>query len=147
MTHPLLAGFPVVVAADAAWGDMDSFRHLNNVVYFRHFENARVEYLRRVGWFDLMDTAGVGPIVASTHARFRRPVKWPDTLLIGARVITIEPDRVTLEHRIVSTVLNELATEGQAVVVCYDYKQGKKTALPFELRARIDQLEQGASGK
>ncbi len=64
MTHPLLAGFPVVVAADAAWGDMDSFRHLNNVVYFRHFENARVEYLRRVGWFDMMETAGVGPIVA-----------------------------------------------------------------------------------
>lgn len=146
MTHPQLAGFPVVIEADAAWGDMDSFRHLNNVVYFRHFENARVEYLRRVGWFDLMDAVGVGPIVASTQARFRRPVKWPDRLLVGARVITIEPDRVTLEHRLVSTALDELATEGQAVVVCYDYKAGKKTALPFELREKIDQLE-GASGK
>lgn len=143
MTHAQLAGFPVVIEADAAWGEMDSFRHLNNVVYFRHFENARVEYLRRVGWFDLMDSAGVGPIVSSTQARFRRAVKWPDRLLVGARVITIEPDRVTFEHRIVSTALDDLATEGQAVVVCYDYRQGKKTALPFELREKIDQLEQG----
>lgn len=146
MRHAQLAGFPVVIEADAAWGEMDSFRHLNNVVYFRHFENARVEYLRRVGWFDLMDSVGIGPIVASTQARFRRPVKWPDRLLVGARVITIGPDRVTLEHRIVSTALDDLATEGQAVVVCYDYKQGKKTALPFELRERIDALEQVASG-
>lgn len=146
MTHAHLAGFPVVVEADAAWGHMDSFRHLNNVVYFHLFENARVEYLRRVGWFDLMDATGVGPIVASTQARFRRPVKWPDRLLVGARVITIEPDRVTFEHRIVSTALDDLATEGQAVVVCYDYKQGKKTALPFDLRERIDALEQGERG-
>ena len=143
MTHPLLAGFPVVIESDAAWGEMDSFHHLNNVAYFRHFENARVEYLRQVGWFDLMGTAGIGPIVASTQARFRRPVKWPDRLLVGARVVTIEPDRVTLEHRIVSTALNELATEGQAVVVCYDYSAGKKTALPFELREMIDRIEAG----
>lgn len=147
MTHAQLAGFPVVIESDAAWGEMDSFRHLNNVVYFRHFENARVEYLRRVGWFDLMDATGVGPIVASTQARFRRAVKWPDRLLVGARVITLDTDRVTFEHRIVSTALDDLATEGQAVVVCYDYRQGKKTALPFELREKIDQLEQGGSGK
>jgi acyl-CoA thioester hydrolase len=147
MTHAQLAGFPVVIEVDASWGAMDSFRHLNNVVYFRHFEDARVEYLRRVGWFDLMDATGVGPIVASTHARFRRAVKWPDRLLIGARVITLDTDRVTFEHRIVSTAMDDLATEGQAVVVCYDYRQGKKTALPFELRERIDRLEQVASGK
>lgn len=147
MTHAHLAGFPVVVEADVAWGEMDSFRHLNNVVYFRHFENARVEYLRRVGWFELMDTTGVGPIVASTQARFRRAVKWPDRLLVGARVITIDTDRVTFEHRIVSTALDDLATDGQAVVVCFDYNAGKKVALPFELRERIDRLEQVASGK
>ena len=145
MTHARLAGFPVVVSADVSWGEMDSFRHLNNVVYFRHFENARVEYLWAVGWFAMMDTVGIGPIVSSTQARFRRPVKYPDKLLIGARVITIEPDRVTFEHRIVSTAWDDVACEGQAVVVCYDYHQGKKTPLPAELRERIDALERSGS--
>jgi acyl-CoA thioester hydrolase len=141
MTPPHLAGFPVIVSATAAWGHMDSFAHLNNVVYFHHFENARVEYLRAVGWFDLKDTAGIGPIVASTQARFRKPVKWPDTLHIGARIITIETDRVTFEHRLVSEAWGEVACEGTAVVVCYDYRQAKKVPLPTELRERIDRIE------
>ena len=35
---------------DVAWGDMDSYAHVNNVVYFRYFENARIAYLDRIGW-------------------------------------------------------------------------------------------------
>jgi acyl-CoA thioester hydrolase len=40
----LLAGFPVIVEQAVVWGDMDSYRHVNNTVYFRYFENARLEY-------------------------------------------------------------------------------------------------------
>ena len=143
MTHSQLSGFPVVVEMDVAWGEMDSFAHVNNVVYFRYFEHARVDYLTRVGWFDLMRNAGLGPIVHSTHARFRKPLAYPDRILVGARVITMEPDRVTFEHRLVSRKWDDLAADGQAVVVCYDYRGLRKAALPDELRARIDQLEQG----
>lgn len=149
MAPPQLAGFPVVVEADVAWGEMDSFRHVNNVVFFHYFENARIEYLRRVGWFDLMDATGLGPIVHSAQARFRRPLKYPDRISIGARVITMEADRVTFEHRLVSAAWDDLAADGQAVVVCYDYRGNKKAALPFDLRERIDHLERatGASGQ
>ena len=31
----LLAGFPVVVEVPVAWADMDYFRHVNNIVFFR----------------------------------------------------------------------------------------------------------------
>lgn len=143
MTHPRLAGFPVVIELDVAWGEMDSFAHVNNVVYFRYFENARVDYLTRVGWFDQMRDTGLGPIVASTQCRFRRPVSYPDRLAVGARIITLEADRVTFEHRVVSAKWNDLAAEGQAVVVCYDYRGNQKAALPEELRERIDRLERG----
>jgi acyl-CoA thioester hydrolase len=143
VTHPQLAGFPVVVELDVAWGEMDSFAHVNNVVYFRYFENARVEYLTRVGWFDLMRDTGLGPIVSATQARFRKPLSFPDRLRVGARAVAIEADRVTLEHRLVSAKWDDVAAEGQAVVVCYDYRAARKAALPDELRARIDRLEQG----
>jgi acyl-CoA thioester hydrolase len=143
MTSTHLAGFPVVIELDVAWAEMDSFAHVNNVVYFRYFENARVDYLTRVGWFALMETEGIGPIVSATNARFRRPVSYPDRLAVGARVVTVEADRVTFEHRIVSRRWGDLACEGQAVVVCYDYRRGCKTPLPASLRERIDRLEQG----
>src|SRR5689334_4788800 len=69
MTGPL-ADCPVVIDQPVAW---DSFGHVNNVVYFPYFENARNEYFARLGWWESLKVTGVGPIVASTRAKFRRP--------------------------------------------------------------------------
>ena len=66
MSESLLAGFPVVVRQAVVWGEMDAYRHVNNVVYFRYFENARLEYFRRLGWFEFERETGVGPILAAT---------------------------------------------------------------------------------
>ena len=43
----VLAKYPVIVRQPIVWGDMDSYRHVNNVVYFRYFENARLEYFKQ----------------------------------------------------------------------------------------------------
>ena len=32
------------------WGDMDAYRHVNNTVYFRYMEQARVEFLEQIGY-------------------------------------------------------------------------------------------------
>src|SRR6266516_7437858 len=68
----LLRGFPVIVTQAVVWGDMDSYQHVNNVVYFRYFENGRLEYFRRLGWFEIEMATGIGPILQATQARFRR---------------------------------------------------------------------------
>src|SRR5262249_44770182 len=46
----LLAALPVIVELPVVWGEMDAYRHVNNAVYFRYFESARLEYFRRLGW-------------------------------------------------------------------------------------------------
>src|SRR5271167_2748856 len=97
--------FPVVIELPVVWGEMDSYRHVNNVVYFRYFENARLEYFRRLDWFEYERQTGVGPIVAATQARFRRPLAYPDTIWVTARAVSVESDRFHLEHRIVSRAL------------------------------------------
>jgi acyl-CoA thioester hydrolase len=136
-----LSQFKVVIDQPVAWGDMDSFGHVNNVVYFRYFENARVEYFRRIGWWDYLAETGIGPIVGATQARFRRPVKYPDTLRAGAKVISFAADRFTVRHVLVSTATGEMVTEGDAVVVCIDYRNNEKVPVPEELRRRIEALE------
>jgi acyl-CoA thioester hydrolase len=141
MTHPELAGFPIVIELDVAWGDMDSFAHVNNVVYFRYFENARIAYLDRVGWNALKATAGFGPILHSTSARYRKPLTYPDHILVGTRVTDIQPDRVTFEYRLVSTRLNAVAAEGQGVIVSYDYHAEAKCPIPEAIRKAIEELE------
>lgn len=139
--NELLDGFPVVIQLPVVWGEMDSYRHVNNVVYFRYFENARLEYFRRLNWFAFEEATGIGPILASTQARFKRPLTYPDTISVGARLLSLETDRFTLEHKIVSHEQKAIITEGQGLVVIFHYPSDRKVALPDELRKRIETLE------
>ena len=131
----------MIVTQQVAWGDMDSFAHVNNVVYFRYFENARLEYFRRLDWFNFQAETGVGPIVSKTEARYRRALAYPDVIHVGARLFSMETDRFVLEHRLISEKLGEVAAEGQVTVVAYHYAERKKTPLPEELKRRIAALE------
>src|SRR5436309_10393935 len=108
----LVKGYPVVVRQAVVWGEMDAYQHVNNTVYFRYFENARLEYFRRMGWFEFEEETGIGPILASTQARFRKPLAYPDTIAIAARAVDVGEDRFTLEHIIVSEVQQTVVTEG-----------------------------------
>jgi acyl-CoA thioester hydrolase len=141
----LLAGFPVIVELPVVWGEMDAYRHVNNVVYFRYFENARLEYFRRLDWFEYERQTGIGPILAATQARFRKPLTYPDTISVGARVPSLAEDRFTMEYLIVSRALAAATTDGQGTVVSYDYRQERKVPLPDEIRRRIRALEAGAA--
>jgi len=137
--HPLLAEFSVVIEVQVAWGEMDSFAHVNNVVYFRWFESARIAYLDAIGFRG--DEDDVGPILASTHCRFRRALHYPDTIQVGARTTEVAVDRFTMEYRIVSLDEDAVAADGGGVVVAYDYPAATKSRLPLRVRERIRELE------
>jgi acyl-CoA thioester hydrolase len=143
----LLAGYPVVVELPVVWGEMDSYRHVNNAVYFRYFESARLEYFQRLDWFAYEQQTGIGPILADTSARFRRPLTYPDTIWVAARVPEVQEDRFTMDYRLVSRKLATVAAEGTGTIVAYHYTQGKKAQLPEELRRRIAELEAMARGQ
>ena len=80
----LLQGFPVVVEQNVVWGEMDAYNHVNNVVYFRYFENSRLAYIGRLDWFAFEEETGIGPILAATQLALRRPLTYPDTIAIGS---------------------------------------------------------------
>jgi acyl-CoA thioester hydrolase len=142
--NELLAGYPVIVEQAVVWGEMDSYRHVNNVVYFRYFENGRLEYFRRLSWEEIERRTGVGPILAATSARFRKPLTYPDTISIGTRLVSISEDRFTMKHVIVSHALGAVTTEGEGLVVSFHYERGEKAPIPDELRKRIAELEASA---
>jgi acyl-CoA thioester hydrolase len=88
-----------------------------------------------------MDRTGVGPILASTRCRFKVPLTYPDTVSVGIRVSEIEQDRFTMDHVVFSHKLRKVAAEGQALIVCYDYRERTKMPIPEELRQRILEAE------
>ena len=136
-----LAGFSVVIALPVQWGDQDAFGHVNNTVFLRWIESARVEYWRRIGLFGRATVDGLGPILASSHCDYRRPVTFPDSIRAGARVSRIGRTSLTIEHRVVAASSNLVAAEGVAVVVLYDYSEATPRPVPDALRGLIQELE------
>ena len=132
---------PVVIETPVAWGQMDAFRHLNNTAYFRFFESGRIAYFERLNLLEYMEETGVGPILAATDCRFRIPLTYPDTVSIATRVSEIQDDRFTMEYYVVSHKHQKVAAEGTGSIVCFNYKENKKTAVPAELKRRIEALE------
>jgi acyl-CoA thioester hydrolase len=138
----LLSEYPVHIEIPVAWGEMDAFGHLNNVVYFRYIESGRVAYLRALHGVSFMGGTGIGPILASVQCRFRSPVTFPDTLIVGTRMRDMKMDRFTMEHRLVSKTQARIVAEGEGLVVAYDYTLGSKTPIPDDVRACMFALEE-----
>ena len=137
----LLKTFPVIVKIPVIWGDMDSFQHVNNVIYFRYFESARIQYFETLGWMDIMEKNGYGPILGSTSCRYRIPLSYPDTVFVGAKITEMHEKRFTMEYLLVSEHHPEPVAEGTGVVVCYDYKKNQSTRIPEVIRLSIEKLE------
>lgn len=138
----LVAPFPIVVTTLVAWGDMDANHHVNNVIYFRYIEHARLKYFADLGFSRLQQETGIGPILAWTDCRFRRPLSYPDNVSIGTRIRDVESDRFVMDSIIVSHNLKAAVAEGQQRVVVYDYWNNCKAPLPDVIRQRIAEFEQ-----
>jgi acyl-CoA thioester hydrolase len=137
----LLKAYPVVIEITVAWGEMDALRHVNNVVYFRYFENARSAYFGKLKLGNFMNETGIGLILASTKCRFKTPLTFPDSVLVGTRTSGIKEDRLVMQHCLVSRRLQKVAAEGEAVLVSYDYRESKKTPLPEDWKRYVLDLE------
>jgi len=139
-----LKDFPVIIELPVLWGHMDAFQHLNNVVFFRFFESARIAYFEEIGFLEAMENTGIGPILASTSCKYIKPITYPDTVSIGARVSNIEEDRFDMEYTMVSQEKGEVTATGKALVVSYDYNENKKANIPDHIRNKILDLERKA---
>jgi acyl-CoA thioester hydrolase len=137
----LLAGFPVRVTVPVQWGDQDAFGHVNNTVYFRWMESARIAYGHRIGLFEPLAVQRIGPILASTSCDYRRPVNFPDTIHVGIRLTRIGRTGLAHELRIVSQEQQAVVAEGTATTVVFDYGANRPHPVPVEVRQAIAALE------
>ena len=141
----LLKSYPVVIETPVAWGEMDALRHVNNIVYFRYFESARMAYFTKLDIWDYMNETGIGPILASTACKFRLPLTYPDTVSVATRVSELKADRFVMSYVVVSHRHARAAAEGEGLIVSYDYRALRKAPLPDEIKRRIEALERGVS--
>ena len=141
----LIGAYPVIIEIPVAWGDMDAFQHVNNIMYFKYFESARISYFRKINFMEVMNETGIGPILASTQCRYKIPLTYPDYVTVGAKVDTIEKERFIMKYAVISHKHEKIAALGEGVLVTFDYQNNKKTLIPDEIKKRIIVLEKSVS--
>lgn len=120
---------------------MDAFQHVNNTVYFRYFEDVRIEYFERVGINASKAQHNLGPIIAKTECSFKLPLKFPDKIQIATKVAILSEKKFNMDYVIFSETHQAIAAEGSALVVFYDYNQGKSCVIPDEIVNNMNSLQ------
>lgn len=138
-----LGRYPVSVTIPVAWGEMDAFHHVNNVVYARWLETARMQYLERIGFDRQTGDDGKGPILARTVIDYRLPINYPDRVRVDVTVTRIGNSSFTMGLRVFSEAQQAVAATGEQVMVVYDYGAGKTAPVGDALRAAIERVERG----
>jgi acyl-CoA thioester hydrolase len=118
------------------WGDMDAMAHLNNVMYFRLMEEARIRWFKELGFSTL--PSGEAPILAHAACDFVRAMTYPGTAVV--KQIVTRVGRSSVEMSIVIERTDEPGVAyatGRTVIVWYDYTAGRSAPWPEAVRARI----------
>ncbi len=134
-------GFKFVTEIDVFWGDMDAFGHVNNVQYFRYFEQARINYQRAIEASMTSKVQG-HPILAKTSCEYYYPVFYPDKLWVSVRVSRIGRSSLTQEMKIFSESSKKIVAEGEAIVVWYDPEKKASMRLSEEMLKALRDFEE-----
>jgi acyl-CoA thioester hydrolase len=118
------------------WGDMDAMGHVNNTIYFRYVEIARLEWLFRVGGPPSRD--GEGAVIVNAFCNFIRQLEFPGEVL--ARHYVANPGRSSFDTYITLERTDQpglIYAEGGSTTVWTDYKTRTSIPLPTWLRERL----------
>lgn len=120
------------------WSEMDLFGHINNVSYFKYLQASRVNFWEQVGLNKLHEEQGIGPALAQTTCRFKRPLHYPGNIRVELKVDWVKNSSFQLSH-IIYDAKGSACAEGEDVVVVFDYRKNEKYLLTPE---QIDLLQQ-----
>ena len=113
------------------WGDMDAMGHVNNTIYFRYMEQARIGWLD--GLFGSLDASRAeGPLIVNASCTFRRPLSYPGN--VEVRMYLDDPGRTSIGSYYELYVNGELYADGAARMVWMDLQANRPKPLPDSVR-------------
>ncbi|KAI2602751.1 hypothetical protein GGR54DRAFT_487851 [Hypoxylon sp. NC1633] len=111
------------------WGHIMNagFPHYASACNFRLFESFE-EHLKDK-FQDLMKVRGIGVIVKSSILDIKRPVTYPDSIIVANRIDEVKPDRYHVTTTMWSLRQQAPVAESNGWVVFFDYSKGKPANL------------------
>ena len=127
------------------WGDMDGFGHVNNIIYLKWCETARIELFRKIWKYkvgnmeEILEKGGVGPILANFNMDYKYPVKYPDDVKIRTYITHVGTSSLGIGHELFSIEESKLVGKANSVVVMINYVSGEKVEISNSDRELLTQ--------
>jgi acyl-CoA thioester hydrolase len=118
------------------WGDMDAMGHVNNTVYFRYLEIARIDWIRSIGCEP--DPRGEGPVIVNAFCNFHKQLEYPGDAVV--KMYASDPGRSSFESWATISRTDDpevIYASGGATTVWVDFPKQKSAPLPQVFRALL----------
>lgn len=139
--NEVLKDYTVVLEMPVRWGDMDARGHVNNTIYYRYFESTRIALFQFFDIYEEPTEVRIGPILSFQSCYYKAPLVYPDTVLVGAKISSIEGSKIVIKHLLFSDTLGRVAAEGEAHIIWYNYEEKEKAVISDDLKNKLLQLK------
>ena len=119
------------------WGDMDGMNHVNNTIYFRFLEIARIDWARSIGCQP--NPQGDGIVIVNAFCNFFRQLEYPGDVLV--KMYVSDPGRSSFESWGTMERPEEpgvIYASGGATTVWVNFPTQKSMPLPDWVRRRLE---------
>jgi len=115
------------------WGDMDVMGHVNNTLYFRYMEIARLQWMAEAGV--PANPQGQGPVIVNAFCNFIRQLEFPGDVIVHTYVGAAGRSSFDTYHEMMreDDPLTVYANGG-ATVVWVDFPRQTSLPMPAPLR-------------
>lgn len=128
---------------DVRWGDMDAYGHVNSIIYYQYFEQARA------GWFreqnikeDSHNRANQGGVVASSHCDYLLPIVYPADITIELYAGDRSKRSFQTWYRVRATEQPEtLFALGRCAIVWLDHATGKAISIHANIAGMLPEAQ------
>jgi len=125
---------PFITQRQVEWMDLDSYDHVNNVIYINYAEEAAAQEFAARGWSPVkLAEARLGVVTRRVHIQYLAIASWGETLNIFTHPLQVK-DTSGSHYVSIARADGSLAAECIMDWELVDRKSGEARSLPVELR-------------
>lgn len=138
----MLDTFTFSTEIDVRISDINYGGHLGNDRYLAIFQEARLRYLKQLGYSELAIGEDTSLIMSQAHIDFKAEAFWGYRLTIYVRISKIKPIKFIIEYLMANNQDHaKVVATGYTEMVGFDYQNRKVKKLPSKFVQDIQAFE------
>jgi acyl-CoA thioester hydrolase len=130
---------PLILKLRIDWSEQDLFGHINNVMFNKYVQSARVNLWEQIGLTAYHQQTNIGATLAATSVQFKKPLHYPGQISIHSGISVFKNTSFVITHHIYNHA-QELCATAEDVVVIFDYHKNEKVVIPEFIRENYGRL-------